>query len=394
MTSGISGKSAAVVLGVLLAWSTTACSEPVARPSDTVVPPSATASSLVKDDHLGLYCAVKFPETWRSALRAGVGSVRPGDRVGFAVTATGSDYFASAYSAAWSGVEEVDVSTGSVRHISQFTSPDDDQVAWGAWDGRWLVWAETYSHSNLAAWGMYAWDSAKGAILTLYSAAPGAESPTAPLATIPVVWKGMAAWESVTSSGAAEYLFDLNTDKGETLYQGAAGIPMFWGSDVVFAVKGVGATNHFVGYSLRTSKEVVLPTGLASARGITYDAATSKEVVWGGTGTYSSWIWRPGWSRPQEINAPHTYPGYEGYTEFYGVAGSDFVWMTQSSPRVADPVTRSIATFPTTGGSIIANGNAILDFYPPPGLTKGAAPLLINSVLDVAHLPQLPGCAS
>lgn len=373
--------------------STTGCSGPAGRQSHPGVPTAATTSNLVKHTRGGVYCAVKFPGSWRRALQTGVGAVQPGDRVGFAVTANGSDYFASAYSTAWSGVEEVTVSTGSVKEISQYASPDNDQVAWGAFDGRWLVWAETYSHSNLAAWGLYAWDSATAAILTLYNSPSGAQSPTAPLATIPVVRNGMAAWESVTSSGASEYLFDLNTDKGETLYEGAAGIPMFWGSDVVFAVKGSAATNYFVGYSVRTLKKVALPAGLASARGITYDAASPNEVVWGGIDTYSTWIWRSGWSRPQEVNAPHTYPGYEGYTEFYGVAASDLVWMTQSRPRVADPVSRSIATFPTTGGSIIANGKAVLDFYPAPGSHKGTVPLLINSVLEVARLPRLPGCA-
>lgn len=373
---------------VALAWGATGCSGSATPPSNGHVQSIPATSARTSSAKSRFYCDVPFPQSWQTALQTGVGAVQPGTRIGFAVAPNGSEYFASIHTASWSGVVAVDVSTGNQTEISQYPDPPNDQVAYGAFDGRWLVWAEGYSLSNMADWAMLAWDSRTGSVLTLYRSSDEGASPSDPIQTIPSVQNGLATWTEVSDRVSYVHLYNLRTQSDVVIYRGRAALGAFWGSDLLLTIEAPPRTDRFVAYSTRSHKQVALPTALAKVRGITYLAATRNQVVWAGSQSKGVWIWRSGYQRAKQIASA------TGYAEFFGEADSDFIWTLGGSNGsvVADPSTRSIAKFPFQYPEVAATGNAILVGYSLPGQGKTENPLVINSVLNVANLPRLPRC--
>lgn len=376
-------------LVVMLAWSTAGCSGPAAPPGSLPTPARSTTSDRTANRTGHPYCTVPLPQAWLTALQAGVGAVRPATSIGFAVAPNGAQYFASIHSPSWSGVAAVNLATGVETKISQYPDPPQDQAIYGAFDGRWLVWAEGYSLSNEADWAMLAWDSTSGSILTLYAPSDGGASPTDPIATIPSVQNGVATWTEESDNLSYVHLYDLNTRTDRVIYRGTAALGSLWGSDVLLTIGTGHHSDRFVAYSTSSHKEVSLPPALARVRGITYLAATSSEVVWAGKRSQGTWIWRRGFARAQQVS------NSSGYAEFFGEAASDFIWTEGNSGSVvADPSTGSISRFPFRFPEVTAAGEAILVGYAVPGHGKTANPLWINSVLNVATLPHLRRCNS
>lgn len=371
-----------------MTWSTTGCSRSASSEGATHAGADPTRSELTASTTGGLFCDVSFPATWQTALQTGVGAVQPGTRVGFAVSPNGSEYFASFHSSSWSGVVSVDVSTGTEAEISQYPDPANDQVAYGAFDGRWLVWAEGYSLSNIADWAMLAWNSRTGVVLTLYKAKDQGTSPTAPIETTPSVRNGLATWTEVSNGVSYVHLYNLSKRSDRVIYKGRAALGAFWGDDLLLTIEAPGRTDRFVAYSTHSFKEVTLPPALARVRGITYLAATRGEVVWAGSDSKGAWLWRAGYHRAQQVASA------TGYSEFFGEADSDFVWTLGGSTGsvVADPTTRSVAKFPIPYPEVAAAGDSILVGYAVPGQSKTQNPVWINSVLNVTKLPHLPRC--
>src|SRR5262249_18805585 len=98
------------------------------------------------------------------SLRAVLDRVVPGSsdaQVEPLGVARGGKIFVAAWTPDFSGVGELSLATGGLRRIREFASPDADQAD-GVSDGKWLVWAQTYSLHNLDRFTMYAWDSAAG----------------------------------------------------------------------------------------------------------------------------------------------------------------------------------------------------------------------------------------
>jgi hypothetical protein len=75
-----------------------------------------------------------------------------------AIALDGRSFFAEVHSAKFSGVARIDTGTNALTKIKAFPDPEYTQ-AWGAFDGRWLVWNEYHGYDNFNNFTTWAWDT-------------------------------------------------------------------------------------------------------------------------------------------------------------------------------------------------------------------------------------------
>lgn len=319
-------------------------------------------------------------------MKAGAGVVQPGARYGLALSANGSEYFAGSYSSAWSGVVGVFPATGKGVEISQFADPDADQVWPGAFDGRWLVWSESDTLQDPVPVTVLAWDSRTNTLVTVSNTPSSARLSGITGADAAALKNGALVWTQITGEQSTVHLSNLDTQTDRIIFRGQAGSPVFWGTKILFSI-GHQSENRLVAYSSRTGQPSELPPGLVAVRGITALAATPAEVVWTEADGTSTWVWRAGYEKAEEVGSD-----YQGASQPAALADSDFVWTTGQSSMIADPRSGSVAVFPTGYGVIVANGDFVLTGHTPPGESKASRMPVVISVLDVSKLPALPRC--
>ena len=390
------GSYLAVLVSAVSAVSVAGCSQSTSSSATTAVAASSSPAAASAPTSRSLYCTVPLPTSWVSTLKTEVGPAQPHLQNLFAVSPNGSEYFATSYSSVWSGVVGVFPATGMVDEISQFPDPGlfQDQVLSAAFDGGWLVWTESYTLQAPWPATLMAWDSHTNQVITIFSSPSASQG-----VSVGALAKGVLAWNEGIGKHSTVQLFNLNTHKDRIIFRGAAGIPVFWGSKILFSV-GPARTNHLVAYSSRTGKTIELPSGLRQVRGVAGEtlAATPEEVVWtNGAGT-STWLWRRGEKRDQEVGTDALYAISSG-PPLAVLANSDFLRWNGKASMIVDPERGSMARLTATSGAITFEGDAttdgdmILSAYRPPGASKIEIMPKVTSLVNVAKLSPLPGCS-
>jgi hypothetical protein len=396
MCSVKAGPYLPVLAGAVLAATMAGCSQSNSFSTTQAVPASSSPAAASAPASSSLYCTVPLPESWVSALKTEVGPAQPNLQNVFAVSPNGSEYFATKYSSAWSGVVGVFPATGIVVEISRFPDPAlfQDQVLSAAFDGGWLVWTESYTLQAPWPASLMAWNSQTNEVVTLFHSSSASHG-----VVVGALANGVLAWVEGIGKQTTVQLFNLNTRTDRIIFRGAAGIPVFWGGEILFSV-GPPSTNHLVAYSSRTGKAIELPRGLRQVRGVAGEtlAATPDEVVWThGAGT-STWLWRRGDKRAQEVGTDSLYAISTGPPPKV-LANSDFLWWNGRASMIVDPQRGSMASFRATSGATTFEGSAatdrdmILGAYRPPGASKIKLLPTLTSLVTVAKLSPLPGCS-
>jgi hypothetical protein len=372
------------------------CSQINSSSTTTAVPASSSQAAAAAPTSRSLYCTVPLPEAWVSTLKTEIGPPQPNLQNLFAVSPNGSEYFATSYSPAWSGVVGVFPATGTVDEISQFLDPElfQDQVLSAAFDGRWLVWTESYTLQDPWPATLMAWNSRTNQVLTIFRAPSASEA-----VVVGALAKGVLAWAEGIGKQTTVNLFNLYTSSDRIIVRGAAGIPVFWGNKILFSV-GPPSTNHLVAYSSRTGKAIELPRGLRPVRGVAGGtlAATPEEVVWTNEAGTSTWLWRRGQKGDQEVGTDALY-ALSTDPPLAVLANSDFLWWNGKASMIVDPERGSMARLTATSGAIMFDGDAatnrdmILSAYRPPGASKIEIMPTRTSLVNVAKLSPLPGCS-
>jgi hypothetical protein len=133
-------------------------------------------------------------------------------------------FFATVYSPAFSGVARIDVPTSRITEIRAFPDPAAEQAD-GAFDGRWLVWAEYRGFESFDDFTVWAWDSRTGGVRQIGAAtrAPDGRLWPSPWRQ-PDVREGIATWTQ--GSGPDEltdvHLYDLRTGEDRVVHSGHA----------------------------------------------------------------------------------------------------------------------------------------------------------------------------
>jgi hypothetical protein len=265
-------------LGAVLA----ACTAHPATSPRVTTPASRSAAATPSPSAARLaFCPARLTGPLRRALARTVPGSASGEIVPLGASSGGQTAYVSAWTPGFSGVAQLDLASGRLRRIQAFADPATDQAD-GASDGRWLVWAETYSLTSLDRFTIYAADGPTGRVLRLGHSITGPggvpwPSPWHP----PAVGGGYAAWaQGYGPGGLVEVrLANLATGQVRTIRTGHTQPPFFDGSLVVWPESDApGAQTILRAYSLRTGRLAQLPVALRAVHG-------TDDVVTDGTRT-------------------------------------------------------------------------------------------------------------
>jgi hypothetical protein len=237
-----------------------------AAPSVTPAPPAIAAAPRS-------FCPARPAGLLTRALATAVPGSSDGEVVPLGAASDGRTAYVAAWTPGFSGVAALDLASGQLRAISPFASPASDQAD-GASAGKWLVWAQTYSLSDLDRFTVYAWNAATGrrrAIGRSLSGPGGAPWPSPWHA--PAVSGNYAAWaQGYGPGGLVEIrLASLATGTVTTIRRGHVQAPFFDGDLLVWPESDTpGSETSLRAYNVAAHAAAPLPPVLASVQGTDY----------------------------------------------------------------------------------------------------------------------------
>lgn len=309
----------------------------------------------------------------------------------FALAHDRRSFFAAVYSAGFSGVAEIDARANAVEQIKAFPDAVEDQAD-GAFDGRWLVWAEYHSLTDPGDFTVWAWDSRSAQVTKIGAATRSStgefwESPF----RAPDALGGIATWVQGIGPGGitAVHVYDLQAGHGTVIHRGHA-----QGSFLL--------ARHRVGWpestrpgrmtsmhlaSALTGRRIEVPAAVRGLRGVSGLATNGHRIAYP-TAAYTSIWWSPSLRRkPREIATARS-PAHVDDSVRIGSRYIGFgIW-----PHVflADTSTRRYAQVARHGGWTLVDDTALLVVF---GSTRKAIhPRLRVAFVPLGKLPPLPAC--
>ena len=335
------------------------------------------------------FCASRPAPRLAASLSRAVPASLHAEVVPLGVSADGTLAYVSAWTGRFAGVAALGLATGRLRPITRFANPADDQ-AYGAWGGRWLVWAQTTSLTSLDDFTIHAWDSVTGRTLLLGRslAGPGGTpwpSPWRP----PAVSGHLAAWAQGSGPGGLVQirLADLQTGRVSVIASGHLQAPFFFRDLVVWpASTRPGTLTSLHAYNVATARTAPLPVVLRGVRGTDF-------VVTDGTRTA---YFDPGLTRlyfspsaDQAATVVVKLPDGEQFSNL-GMARGALAWTTTRATYLASTATGGyVRVTPAYGFAVTGTGPAVLISDAP--ATRSAHPALALHVLDAADIAR-PRC--
>jgi hypothetical protein len=341
----------------------------------------------------GGWCRARSSNSWRRALQRHVTALsRTTPLVPFALAHDGRSFFAAIYSAGFSGVAEIDARTSAVKQIKAFPDPAEDQAD-GAFDGRWLVWAEYHSRTTLGDFTVWAWDSRSGEVTQIGAATRSThgefwESPW----RAPDALNGIATWVQGTGPGGlgAVHVYDLRSGRGATVHRGhAQGSFLLVHRRVAWPESpGPGRVTRMRVASAFTHKRLEAPPALRAAHGVSGLATDGRRIAYPDP-RYRSIRWSPSLSRkPRTILTARSPDHIDNSVRIGGRYIGFGIW-----PHlfVADTRTSRYVQIGRHGGWTLLNGTTLLVAFGSRG--KVTHPRLRIALVPLGRLPAIPACA-
>jgi hypothetical protein len=312
--------------------------------------------------------------------------------VPLAVARDGRSFFAEVYSAKFSGVARIDARTNTVMKIKAFPDPEYDQ-AWGAFDGRWLVWNEYHGYDNFNNFTTWAWDTRTRELTQLGAATQGPdgqfwESP----------WRGadvrdgIAVWvQGVGPDQLGEvHAYNLRTGRDVVVRRGhPGGAFLIAGRIVIWAeAPAPGVPTQMHAAAALSGRPMAVPRALRSLRNVTGLYTDGHRIAYP-TGPYKSLWWSPSLStKPYEVvgtrhlehidNSVQAGPRYVGF----GIYPRVFVADTKDGRYVE---------VSGDGGSVFVNSTSLLVVHGP--VKKVLHAVLRMAFVRLRDLPPMPACS-
>ncbi len=300
--------------------------------------------------------------------------------------------YVSAWTPGFSGVAALNLASGRLRPIRQFGNPADDQAD-GAAAGRWLVWAQTYSLSNLDRFTMYAWNADTGRLLRVGRSltGPGGTPWPSPWHA-PAVSGSYAAWaQGYGPGGLVEIrLADLATGTVTTIRRGHVQPPFFDGGLVVWPESDTpGSETTLRAYSLAAGRPAPLPAVLAAVRG------TDFVVTDGVRTAYLSPSFTQLYYSPAQDQAARMMLNLAPGADFTGLALAPgaLAWSTTAATYLASTKTGAFAQVTPRFGYATGSDSVVLISDAPS--EKAPHPPLPTHVIDAGGIswPDCPAAA-
>jgi len=321
-----------------------------------------------------------------------VGISRTTPLVPFALAHDRRSFFAATYSPHFSGVAEIHARTNAVEHIKAFQDPASDQAG-GAFDGRWLVWAEYHSLTSLGDFTVWAWDSRSGRVTKIGAAtrSPDGQFWESPLRA-PDVLDGIATWVQGTGPGgiAAVHAYDLRTGRGTVIHRGhAQGSFLFAGHRLGWPESPApGRVTRMRAASALTGKRVDVPQALRALDGVSGLATDGRRIAYPNASYRSIW-WSPSLRRkPRRVVTARSHDHIDDSVQVGGRYIGFGIW-----PRlfVADAKTHRYVQIARHGGWVLLDDTTLLVAFGSP--RKAIHPRLRIAVVPLGKLPPTSACA-
>ena len=312
--------------------------------------------------------------------------------VPLAVAHDGRSFFAEVHSARFSGVARVYARTNAITKIKTFSDPRFTQ-AWGAFDGRWLVWNEYHGYDSFNDFTTWAWDTQTRKLRQLGAASTGLdgefyESP----------WRGadvrdgIATWvQGVGPDQLGEvHAYNLGDGRDLVVRHGHPGGAFLLDHHLVIwaeaSAPGVPTKMHAA--SALTGAPARLPPALRTLRNITGLYTDGHRIAYPNAPYKSLW-----WS-PSLREAPYQVVGtrhLDHVNNSVQVGGRYVGFGIQPHVFVADTKVRRYVEVSKNLGSVFVDSTALLVVY---GTTKKVLhPILPTALVPLRDLPPLPACA-
>jgi hypothetical protein len=299
------------------------------------------------------------------------------------MTASGRQVYVSAWTPDFSGVGLLSLTTGRLRSIRPYGDPTTDQAD-GTADGRWLVWAQTYSLSSLDRFTMFAYNSVTGRLRRIGRsiAGPGGVPWPSPWHA-PAVGGHYAAWaQGYGAGGLVEIrLADLDTGQVTTIRQGHVQPPLFDGNLVVWPESDTpGSQTTLRAYSLTARRLVPLPAALRAVHG-------TEFVVTDGTRTaYLSPDMTRLYYSPRQDQPARPALVLPAGVDFAGLAMAPgaLAWTTSQATYLASTATGTFTKVTRRYGYATGSGSVVLVTDAPS--EKAVHPALPLHVVDPASI--------
>jgi hypothetical protein len=300
--------------------------------------------------------------------------------------------YVAAWTPAFSGVAALDLSSGRLEGISTFGSPANDQAD-GASSGPWLVWAETYSLSNLDKFTIYAWNADAGRLRAIgrsFSGPGGTPWPSPWHA--PAVSGGYAAWaQGYGPGGLVEVrLADLATGTVTTIRRGHVQAPFFDGGLVVWPESDApGSETTLHAYSIAARGPARLPAVLAAVRGTDFVVTDGVRTAYLSP-DFTALYYSPAQDEPARLAVRLPVGAY--FTDLAFAPGS-LAWTTTAATYLASTKTGAYVRVTPRYGYATGSASVVLISDAPSG--KSAHPPLPTHVVNPASIdwPQCPAAS-
>jgi len=321
-----------------------------------------------------------------------VGLSRTTALVPFALAHDSRSFFAAIYSADFSGVAEIDARANAVERIKAFPDAVEDQAD-GAFDGRWLVWAEYHSLTDPGDFTIWAWDSHSGQVTQIGGAirSSNGEFWESPLRA-PDALGGIATWVQGSGPGGmtAVHVYDLRAHHGTVIRRGHTQGSFLLARHRVGwpASPRPGRVTRMHVASALTGKRAGVPRALRRLRGVSGLATDGHGIAYP-TAAYRSIWWSPSLRRkPIKILAVRSSDHVDDSVRIGDRYVGFGIW---PGVFVADTTTRRYVRVARHGGWTLLDDTALLVVF---GSTRKAIhPRLLVAYVPLGRLPPLPACA-
>lgn len=340
------------------------------------------------------WCEARSSVAWQWLLsRHIVALSRTTALVPLALADDGRSFFAEVHSAHFSGVARINAMTSALTKIKAFPDPRFNQ-AWGAFDGKWLVWNEYHGFDSFNDFTTWAWDTRTRKLSQLGSATRGPdrhfwESP----------WRGadvrdgIAAWvQGVGPDQLGEvHAYNLRNGRDLVVRHGHPGGTFLLSRHIVVwpeaSAPGVPTRMHAA--SALTGEPVPVPRTLRTLRNVTGLQTDGNRIAYPDAPYKSLW-WSPSLrENPYEVVSTRH---LEHIDNSVHVAGRYIGFGIQPRAFVADTRVHRYVQVSNGGGLVYVNATSLLVAHGP--TKKVLHPVLRMSFVPLQALPPMPACRS
>lgn len=313
--------------------------------------------------------------------------------VPLALARDGRSFFAEVHSVGFSGVARVDARTDALTRIKPFPNPQFTQ-AWGAFDGRWLVWNEYRGYDNFNNFTTWAWDTRTHNLTELGAATQGPdgqywESP----------WRGadvrdgIATWvQGVGRDQLGEvHAYSLRDGHDLVVRHGHPGGAFLLDHHIVVwaeaSAPGLPTTMHAA--SAVTGRPLPVPRALRTLRNVTGLYTDGHRIAYPNAPYRSLW-WSPSLGKKpyKVVGTPHSYEHIDNSVK---VGGRYVGFGEQPHVFVADTRTGRYVEVSKNLGFVFVNSDALLVAYG--GGKKVLHPIVRMAFVPLRDLPPIPACS-